>query len=97
LERAYCVDCGASTSLALGFEASKGSPLVNLVLILKGWQGDAVPALALDGKPVAQGADYRIGKRSTLDREDLVLWIKLSAEAPLSVTLGDAPRPKGKA
>jgi Concanavalin A-like lectin/glucanases superfamily len=97
LERAYRVDCGTTTNLTLTFEASKGSPLVNLVLILQGWQGDPAPALVLDGKPVPQGADYRIGTRSSLDREDLVVWIRITAEAPLTVTLGDAPTPKGKA
>jgi Concanavalin A-like lectin/glucanases superfamily len=96
LDRAYRVDCGPATSLSLAFDASAGSPLVNLVLILRGWQGDAAPALAIDGKPVPQGADYRIGARPTLDSDDLILWIRITSEQPVTLTLGEAPKPKGK-
>jgi hypothetical protein len=97
LDRAYLVACGSATSLALNFDASKGSPIVNVVLILQGWKGDSIPVLALNGKDIATGTGYRVGHRSTLDSDDTILWIKIEADMPLSLTLGaQAEKPKAK-
>lgn len=95
LNRADLVACTAATSRSLTFDASKGAPPVNLLLILRGWQGDAVPALAIDGKCIARGRDYRAGDRSTLESNDLILWIMVEAEKLLSLTLG-VEKPKAK-
>ena len=69
----------------------------NLVLLLQGWKGAATPTLVLDGKEIAEGRDYRIGQRSTLDSDDTILWIKVEADKPLSLTIGtQAEKPKAK-
>jgi hypothetical protein len=56
--------------------------------VIENWQGDAVPSLSIDKAAMTQGADYRIGHRSSLNAEDLIIWIRLQAEKPVHVQLG---------
>jgi hypothetical protein len=89
LDRAYHLRCAdAVSALSFNIDASRSSPIVNLVLVIENWQGDALPALSIDKTAVAQGPDYRIGHRSTLHSEDLIIWIRLQAEKPVHTQLG---------
>jgi Concanavalin A-like lectin/glucanases superfamily len=89
LERAYRLRCAdAVSTLSLSIDASRSAPIVNLVLVIENWQGDAVPSLSIDKAAMTQGADYRIGHRSSLNAEDLIIWIRLQAEKPVHVQLG---------
>jgi hypothetical protein len=93
LECAYRLRCADGVSaLAITIDASRSAPLINLVLVIENWQGEAESSLRIDKANVAAGANYRIGKRSTLQSEDLIVWIKLDADQPIELALGaDAP------
>jgi hypothetical protein len=64
---------------------------------VENWQGDAVPALTIDKAEMAAGPDYRVGHRSSLQSEDLIVWIRMSAEKPFSITLGAPAKSLAKA
>jgi hypothetical protein len=97
LDRAFHLRCDDAVSvLSLSIDASRSSPIVNLVLVIENWQGDAVPSLSIDKATVMQGPDYRIGHRSSLNSEDLVIWIRLQAEKPVHVQLGGDSKAAGK-
>ncbi|MDH4442453.1 MAG: LamG domain-containing protein [Rhizobium sp.] len=89
LERAYVLSSESGvTAISATVEASRGNPVVNLAIIVRNWQGDTHPALAINGVSVARGVDYRIGHRTLLESEDLLVWIRLSAEQPLQLDIG---------
>jgi hypothetical protein len=96
LDRAWRVRCNAADALALSFAASPGSPVENVALILFDWAGDPAPAVALDGKAMPPGPDCRIGQRSTLAGDDLIIWLRVSADKPLKLTIGPTDAKKGK-
>jgi hypothetical protein len=73
----------------LAFHATADSPLLNPALVVERW-GEAVPALTLNGKPVAWGKDARYGLVSTLERSTLVVWLRLKAETKTMVVLAPA-------
>lgn len=84
-ERAYLLDragAPASAELAVTIAATKEHPLVRPGLVLRGW-GEAACAVTLDGAPLVAGRDFRIGHRPTPAGVDLVVWLDLSADAPL--------------
>ncbi len=66
------------------FKASIDSPLVDPAIVIKNW-GDGVPRLAVNGKGVAWGPDYRYGKVNTLEGTDLVLWFKFQSTQPTTI------------
>ena len=89
LERAYVLDCADGTAhLALRVESSRGSPLVNLALVVRNWGGPEAPVVRIDGQAVERGSDCRAALRETLESRDLVIWLRLAAEAPVELTLG---------
>ena len=65
-----------------------GAPMwiVNPAFVVKAW-GKAPVALEIDGKPVAQGADFRVGYEDTDDGTDLVLWLKLRSTKSIQLTI----------
>lgn len=74
----------------LFFHATADSPLVNPAMAIENW-GEAVPVLAVNGKPVPWGKDARFGLIPALDRSTLVVWLRLEAEAETSMELRPAP------
>lgn len=92
LERAYELACAEGTShLALQVEASRGSPLVNLCLVVRNWSGEGAPEVQVGGRAMERGPDCRIAACGTLESQDLVVWLRLVAEAPVLVSLGVPP------
>lgn len=77
---------GGSSPLHLVFHASARSPLMDPALVVEGW-GDAVPALTVNGKPVAWGKDARYGLVRKLEGTTLVVWLRLEAESETSIEL----------
>jgi hypothetical protein len=75
-----------ATPLRLSFKATADSPLLNPALVVEGW-GESVPALAVNGKPVAWGKDARYGLVGTLDHSKLVVWLRMKAEAETSIEI----------
>ncbi|WP_176556231.1 LamG domain-containing protein [Rubellimicrobium rubrum] len=91
LERAYVLDCGDGIAeLSLRVEASRGSPLVNLALVVRNWRGSQSPSVWMDGNAVPPGADCRIALRETLSSRDLLLWLRIRSEVPVALVLGSA-------
>ncbi len=90
-QRAFVVRKAApdSRSLRLNFHATADSPLVNPAFVIEGW-GEASPALEVNGKPVAWGNDARYGLVRKLDKSTLVVWLRMEAEAEISIELGSA-------
>jgi len=88
-QRAYVLTCreaGRPVAVEGELRASAESPVANIVLVVKGW-GEEGATLKLDGKPAARGRDFRIGYARTLERTDLVVWIKIESTRPVKFVL----------
>lgn len=87
-ERAYVIEktSPGQTACTLTLAASKDSPLINPALIIKNW-GRRLATLSLDGKPIQPGKDCRQGIRRTPRGEDLIVWIRLNKQKPVSLKL----------
>jgi hypothetical protein len=77
---------GTAGALRIGVAASADSPVYNPAFVVADW-GTAGAALAIDGKPVAEGGEFRVGHRHRLEGSDLVVWLRLQATAPIEITL----------
>ena len=53
---------------------------------MKSW-GDEGATLALDGREVARGNDFRLGHRRRLEATDLVVFVTARATSPLRLVL----------
>lgn len=88
-ERAYRVewidpdDAGPCTFV---LEGSAESPIVNPALLVANW-GDRDATLAVEGRTVKPGADFRQGVRRRGEGEDLVLWLRLESTERVRLTL----------
>jgi len=77
---------GGPSRVTVTLHASKESPVLNPVLRVQGW-GCSSPAVEIDGKPAPLGRDVRAGFVPGLDRDDLVLWIRLESNSPIRISL----------
>jgi len=86
-ERAYEVDPeGEPASLAFTLKGSKESPIINPAFVILGWGSDDV-ALEVNGKLIRRGKDFRYGHRESLDKRDLVVWLRLESKDEVSFQL----------
>jgi hypothetical protein len=87
-ERGYVVKVGPGAASRVTFDLDAGDekPLVNPAFVLVGWGEDAV-TVRIGGKAAARGRDWRAGYRRGLDGTDLILWVRLAATAPTTVSL----------
>jgi hypothetical protein len=85
--RAAFADSGA---IQLHLHASAGSPLLNPAFVIENW-GDATPALAVNGKPVAWGSGARFGLVPSLEGTTLVVWLRMESETETSIDLKPQP------
>lgn len=87
-QRAYILECKNNDSAQLEMEllADSESPLVNVCLVINGWEKDNV-TLQIDGKELVMNKDYRIGKRRGLESEDLIIWIEKRSESKLRILI----------
>jgi hypothetical protein len=86
-QRAFVVNHNgnsSSSSLGLTLAADSDSPLVNPAFVINGW-GDARPRLKIDGRPQAWGPDARYGIVSSLGADNLVIWLRLKAQATTTI------------
>jgi hypothetical protein len=74
-------------STSARIEASPDSPLVDPAFVVKQW-GSSAPRLALDGKDLRAGDDYRFGYRRTLEGDDLIVWLNVELSRPALLHLG---------
>jgi hypothetical protein len=76
-QRAYILNCPDKNpdNLEVDFIAGKESPIVNICMIINGWEADNI-TVQMNDKVLQEKKDYRIGRRSGLNREDLIIWIE---------------------
>ena len=76
-QRAYILNSpdNISNLLQLELAASNDSPVVNVCMLIKGWEADRV-VVEMNGRELQESKDYRIGKIRSLESEDLVIWIE---------------------
>ncbi|MBK8975228.1 MAG: LamG domain-containing protein [Planctomycetes bacterium] len=77
---------GPAAPLQIGCAASEQNPVYNPALVILGW-GDSGAELEIDGKPVPEGPDFRLGHRYGLENSDLIVWLRYEATEPFSLTL----------
>ena len=91
-ERAFVVSregAVVSQPLQVTLRASGESPLVNPALVIRNW-GLSPARVEIDGQPVPAGNDLRIGSVHRLEGDDLVVWIRKDATAPLRIRVAPA-------
>lgn len=76
-----------SAPLKLVMKGSVESPAINPAIIIKNW-GNRSATLSIDGKIWQQGEDFRQGIRKGPDGDDLIIWIKLSRQSAVNISLG---------
>ncbi len=92
-QRAYVVsrqDASAANALEATLQATRDSPVVNPVLLVRDW-GLAEARIELDGKTAPPGKDVRVGHIHRLDGDDLVLWLRRETTEPLRISVSPSP------
>ena len=87
-QRAYVLARRGAAAEPLEFvlEASERSPVLDPAIVIQGW-GESDPVLAIDGKPLAAGTEFRFGHVDRMERTDLVLWLRHQATRPVRFTI----------
>ena len=86
-ERAYVLTAtGSTNALKFQLNASHDAPLVNPAFVVKGW-GEAEVQLAVDGKTIPRGTEFRYGFNRTLEGTDLIVWLQRTAEKNVTITV----------
>ncbi|HEY5499074.1 MAG TPA: hypothetical protein VIK20_01685, partial [Bacteroidales bacterium] len=75
-----------STKLQFTIQASDKSPVMNPAFVIDGW-GECGASLNLNGKPVGEGNDFRVGRIERLDGSSLVVWIQVQLTGPSTILL----------
>ncbi len=88
-------DASVSSGLAVMLRASEESPVMNPVLLIRGW-GPSAPRVEIDGRPALLGPDVRAGHIHGLEDDDLVLWIRKESAAPVRISVFPAGGPGEK-
>ena len=80
----------SSTKLKFSIQASEKSPTVNPAFVINGWgHGDA--SLRLNGKPIAEGKDFRVGHIDHLEGSNLVIWVHAQLTGPSDFSITQIP------
>jgi hypothetical protein len=77
---------GNASDLRLRLEGKPGSPILNPAFLIEDWEKSDV-RLKIDGKEVPRGNDFRFGHVRRVNRYDLVVWIRLESEKPVTIEL----------
>jgi hypothetical protein len=88
-QRAYLVErnsSGAAEAFSCRVAASPESPLVNPALVVSNWGTDGV-RFKVNEKNAVQGIDFRLGRRKRMEGEDLVIWLRMAAEATVKLEI----------
>jgi hypothetical protein len=81
-------DASSDPRVEMTIRATAGSPVVNPAIVIRNW-GFAAPVVSIDGAPAPFGKDVRMGIVHTLEGDDLVLWLRKEATAPVRVSVGE--------
>jgi len=87
-QRAFVIrrEEAAGSSLRISLQATENSPLLNPAFVVEGW-GDALPRITVNGKAMQWGKDARYGIVSTLQRSNLVVWLRMQSESATTIEL----------
>jgi hypothetical protein len=87
-ERAYAVEkvSGNRVPLEFSIRGSKESPLINPAFIIKNW-GEQPAVLSVNGQVMEPGEDFRQGIRKGTHGDDLIIWIRLSKQDTVKISL----------
>jgi hypothetical protein len=61
----------------------------SMLIVIRDW-GLSPARVEIDGQPVPAGKDLRLGSVHRLEGDDLVVWIRKDATAPLRITVAPA-------
>jgi hypothetical protein len=75
-----------NSDVQFSLEAAEKSPAVNPAFVIDGW-GNGGASLTLNGKPVAEGKDFRVGHIQRLEGTALVVWIRAQLTQPTKFRL----------
>jgi hypothetical protein len=80
------LNCTDKPSSALEMEilASNDSPMVNICLVINGWETDDI-TVQLNDRELQENKGYRMGKRRGLEKEDLIVWIDYESVNPSEI------------
>jgi len=81
------------SSLQFSLAADEKSPAVNPAFVIEGW-GNGGVLLTLNGKPIAEGKDFRVGRIERLEDTALVVWIGKQLAQPAQVKLTSTAKPQ---
>jgi len=92
-QRAFVVmrqSSSGTPQLRISLQASSDSPVLNPAFVIKNW-GDSSPRLAIDGKKLSRGPDFRYGYVEGLEGSDLVIWLRMDSakQTRLDLTAGN--------
>jgi hypothetical protein len=86
-ERAYKLrGTGSGGALEFDLIADAASPVRSVALVIENW-GDADVTLMIDGTTVPRGPEFRYGLRHTLSGTDLVVWVEVQRDEPVTLTI----------
>jgi len=87
-QRAYILESvDGADNLELTLQGSEESPIVNPALVVENWSVGNL-SLEVDGKPVAEGKDFRYGVEFDVEGNPMVVvWIKYSGDKPVKIVL----------
>jgi hypothetical protein len=87
-ERAYAVEqvSGNRVPLEFSIRGSRESPLINPAFIIKNW-GEQPAVLSVNGKVMEPGEDFRQGIRKGTHGDDLIIWIRLTKQDTVKISL----------
>lgn len=74
-----------SSKLDLSLQANAEKPVVNPAFVIENWAGEV--QVRLNGKPVKDKKEIRIGHTHNLNGDDLILWLQLQSNEPLHIEL----------
>ncbi len=75
-----------AAGVRLRLEAESGSPVVNPAFLIENWGGKDI-RLRIDGQDVPRGKDFRFGHIRRINRYDLIAWLRLESNRPVTVEL----------
>jgi len=87
-QRAYVLKSTDDKSgpLTMELSANEDSPLVNICLLIKGWETDDI-TLRLNDVELEENKDFRLGRSRGLEKEDLILWLEYESESTARILI----------
>jgi hypothetical protein len=86
--RAYAITARQAhlPEIVLRIDATQGSPLRNLCLVINAWE-DSSALVSVNGQEWPHSKQCRIGHRDRAEGRDLILWFALEATQPTTINI----------